>query len=471
MVDLTTLEGADTPGKVRGPVREGAPARSGRPRRSRRSPPSAYTPTWSAVARERAGRQPGRGRLGGDRVPVRARVARGEAGRRRRGGERPAPTRWTWSSTAGRSWPAGTAQVYEEIARGPRGVRARAPQGDPGDRRAGHPRQRAPAPPGWSMLAGADFIKTSTGKLSASGDAAGCPGHAVGRAGFRGGYRPPGRRQGRRRGQDGQGCRSATWSWCGRPPAPDWLTPATASASAPASLVNDLLMQRRKQLTGAYSGPRLLHPGLNGYGGLGQERRHAVPFQCSTRVVSASLVQEHPIGPGVARAAWSTACSPAPAPVRRHRHPRPRTARTSGDPGREPVRKIEAQEKRINRSRADQGMASGPERLPVFSGSMILKVCPGRIQVVVATVVIVGGRCDEGRASAVAAGGAGGVLGGGPGWVLGGGGEAGGGGQPRHAVPVAGAGGGCEVERAAAGERAVFVGGGAGGDRGRAGGG
>ena len=54
MVDLTTLEGADTPGKVRALCpRRCAPTRPTRP--ARRPPRSASTPTWCAVAKEALG--------------------------------------------------------------------------------------------------------------------------------------------------------------------------------------------------------------------------------------------------------------------------------------------------------------------------------------------------------------------------------------------------------------------------------
>ena len=55
MVDLTTLEGADTPGKVRALApRRCAPTRPTRP--ARRSPRSASTPTWSPTAKRGARR-------------------------------------------------------------------------------------------------------------------------------------------------------------------------------------------------------------------------------------------------------------------------------------------------------------------------------------------------------------------------------------------------------------------------------
>ncbi len=58
MVDLTTLEGADTPGKVRSLCGKARPARPGRPDRPLCARPFASTPTWSPVARAALGRQP-----------------------------------------------------------------------------------------------------------------------------------------------------------------------------------------------------------------------------------------------------------------------------------------------------------------------------------------------------------------------------------------------------------------------------
>ncbi len=54
MVDLTTLEGADTPGQGPRAVRQGAAARPGRPELSRRSPPSASTRRWCRSRRPRS---------------------------------------------------------------------------------------------------------------------------------------------------------------------------------------------------------------------------------------------------------------------------------------------------------------------------------------------------------------------------------------------------------------------------------
>jgi len=102
-----------------------------------------------------------------------------------------------------------------------------------------------------AMLSGADFIKTSTGKVSPARDTPGRPGHAGRRGRLRGGHGAPGRREGGRRGAHRQGR--------GPLPGPGQgdrragvAHPGPVSGSAPSSLLNDLLMQRRKQLTGVY---------------------------------------------------------------------------------------------------------------------------------------------------------------------------------------------------------------------------
>ena len=45
-----------------------------------------------------------------------------------------------------------------------------------------------------------------------------------------------------------------TWCSCRETAGPEWLTPALFRIGA-SSLLNDLLMQRSKQLTGHYAGP------------------------------------------------------------------------------------------------------------------------------------------------------------------------------------------------------------------------
>ena len=81
MVDLTTLEGADTPGKVRALCAKARRPDPADPSCPRGRPRSASTRRWSPVAAEalaRLGRPPGQR---GDRVPVRPGAAGRQAGR------------------------------------------------------------------------------------------------------------------------------------------------------------------------------------------------------------------------------------------------------------------------------------------------------------------------------------------------------------------------------------------------------
>jgi deoxyribose-phosphate aldolase len=104
-----------------------------------------------------------------------------------------------------------------------------------------------------AMLSGADFIKTSTGKVSpaatpavalvmlaAVADFAAATGHQVG-VKVAGGVR---------KAKDAIRYLVLVKETAG----PDWLTPDLFRIGA-SSLLNDLLMQRRKQLTGAYASP------------------------------------------------------------------------------------------------------------------------------------------------------------------------------------------------------------------------
>ena len=142
-MDLTTLEGQDTPGKVRAMC-----AKAMRPDPSDPTAPAVAAvcvyPDLVAVSERCREGQQRQGRLGRDGVPERPGVTSREADRcegcgrrgRRRGrhGHRPwrVPRR-----------PA-PARVRRD-RRGEAGVRRRAPQGDPRDGRARHVRQRAPA--------------------------------------------------------------------------------------------------------------------------------------------------------------------------------------------------------------------------------------------------------------------------------------------------------------------------------------
>ena len=142
-MDLTTLEGADTPGKVVGAVREGDAARSR---------PIASIPSVAAVCVYPNLVAVAKAKLAGSSVKVasvatafpsgqsptrrqaRRRARRGRArGRRDRHGDRPRrlPLR-----------PLREGRRRDRPGQG--GVRRRAPEGDPRDRRARHLRQRPP---------------------------------------------------------------------------------------------------------------------------------------------------------------------------------------------------------------------------------------------------------------------------------------------------------------------------------------
>ena len=165
MIDLTTLEGADTPGKVRAmcaKARRPDPADPTAPagRRGVRLPRPGRTSPRQAV-RAPASRSPR-----GHRVPVRPGRARGQAGRRRgrrRGGRRRGRHGDRPRRVPGRPVPAG----LRGDRRGPRGLPGRAAHLkvilETGELATLDNVRRA----SWlAMLAGADFIKTSTGKVS-----------------------------------------------------------------------------------------------------------------------------------------------------------------------------------------------------------------------------------------------------------------------------------------------------------------
>src|SRR4029077_16419740 len=104
-----------------------------------------------------------------------------------------------------------------------------------------------------AMLAGADFIKTSTGKVS---PAATLPVTLVMLAAVRDYERSAGRHVGVKA---AGGIRTAKDAirylvLVNETAGPAWLTPALFRIGA-SSLLNDLLMQRSKQLTGYYAGP------------------------------------------------------------------------------------------------------------------------------------------------------------------------------------------------------------------------
>ena len=105
-----------------------------------------------------------------------------------------------------------------------------------------------------AIAGGADFIKTSTGKVTPGRDAAGHAVHAGGDP-----RRP--RRDGRgdrdeacRRHPHGEAGDPVPLCRCTRRSAMEWLTPDLFRFGA-SSLLNDVLLQLRKQRTGIYRSP------------------------------------------------------------------------------------------------------------------------------------------------------------------------------------------------------------------------
>src|SRR6266704_2605779 len=226
MVDLTTLEGADTPGKVRGLC---AKARQ----------PDPADPAVPPVAAVATAFPSGRASLEVKLADVAEAVDAGA--------DEVDMVIDRGAFLAGRY-----AQVYEEV----RAVREACGTAhlkvilETGELVTLDNVSRA----SWLvMLAGADFIKTSTGKiqpaatppvalvmLSAARDFAAATGRRVG-VKVAGGVRTT---------KDAIRYLVLVRETAG----PDWLTPDYFRIGA-SSLLNDLLMQRSKQLTGAYAGP------------------------------------------------------------------------------------------------------------------------------------------------------------------------------------------------------------------------
>ena len=250
MVDLTTLEGADTPGKIRGLC---AKALRPDPADSDVPPVAAVCVYPDLVALARA-------ELTGSSVAV-ASVATAFPSGRASLAVKLADVAEAVSAGADEidmvidrgAFLAGRyGQVYEEI----RAVREACGTAhlkvilETGELATLDNVSRA----SWlAMLAGADFIKTSTGKVS---PAATPPVALVMLAAVRD-YEQAARRQvgvkvagGVRTAKDAIRYLVLVNETAG----PAWLTPALFRIGA-SSLLNDLLMQRRKQLTGHYSGP------------------------------------------------------------------------------------------------------------------------------------------------------------------------------------------------------------------------
>ena len=164
MVDLTTLEGADTPGKVR--------ALSAKARRPDPTDPTC-PPVAAAVCvypdmvptpRRAVARQRREGRRGRHGLP-RGRAALAVKLADTRDAVAAGADEIDMVIDRGAFLAGRYRQVYERDRRGQAGLRRgerppRPPQGDPRDRRARDVRQRPPRVAGSAMLAGADFIKT-----------------------------------------------------------------------------------------------------------------------------------------------------------------------------------------------------------------------------------------------------------------------------------------------------------------------
>ncbi len=250
VVDLTTLEGADTPGKVRGLC---VKAMRPDPADPVVGPVAAICvyPDLVRVAKEA---------LGGSGVAVAA-VATAFPSGRASPAVKLADVRDAVTAGADEidmvidrgAFLAGRyGQVYEEIvavreACGPAHLKVILETGELA------PLDNVLRASGLAMLAGADFIKTSTGKGS---PAATPPGALVMLAAVRDYERATGRRVGVK---VAGGVRTAKDAirylvLVRETAGPAWLTPELFRIGA-SSLLNDLLMQRRKQLSGSYSGP------------------------------------------------------------------------------------------------------------------------------------------------------------------------------------------------------------------------
>ena len=250
MVDLTTLEGADTPGKVRGLC---AKARQPDPADPAVPPVAAVCVYPDLVALARA-------ELAGSPVAV-ASVATAFPSGRASLAVKLADVADAVSAGADEvdmvidrgAFLAGRyAQVYEEVravreACGPAHLKVILETGELAT--LDNTAQAA-----WlAMLAGADFIKTSTGKIS---PAATPPVALVMLSAARDFAEATGRRVGVK---VAGGVRTAKDAirylvLVRETAGPEWLTPEKFRIGA-SSLLNDLLMQRSKQLTGAYAGP------------------------------------------------------------------------------------------------------------------------------------------------------------------------------------------------------------------------
>ncbi len=262
MIDLTTLEGADTPGKVRALC-----AKAQRP-----DPADPTVPAVAAVCVYNDLVAVAKEALGSSGVHVAAVATAFPAGRASlpvkladtQMPSQPGPTRSTWSSTAALSSPGATSRSSTRSS--PSGACAADGHDahlkvilETGELRTYDNVRRA----SWlAMLAGADFIKTSTGKiapaatlpvtlvmLEAVRDFLAATGRQVG-------VKPAG---GIRTTKDALKYLVLVNETVGA----DWLDPDWFRLGA-SSVLNDLLMQRRS-FDRPLLRPRLLHPRLMGW--------------------------------------------------------------------------------------------------------------------------------------------------------------------------------------------------------------
>ena len=263
MVDLTTLEGQDTPGKVRALApRRCAPTRPTRP--ARRPPPSASTRTWSrrprrpsATAASTSPRSPRRSRPAAPPLDIKlADTARRRRGRRRRDRHGHRPRR-----VPRRPLQAG----LRRDRRRPSEACGSAPTSRSSSRPAScRPTTTSAAPPGWRCWPAADFIKTSTGKVQ---PAATLPVTLVMLEAVRDFREQTGRMVGVK---PAGGIRTTKDAikylvMVNEIAGDDWLDPDWFRFGA-STLLNDLLMQRTKLHDRPLLRSRLLHPGLIEHG-------------------------------------------------------------------------------------------------------------------------------------------------------------------------------------------------------------
>ena len=255
MVDLTTLEGADTPGKVRALAAKADAPRPGRPDLPAVAAVCVY-PDLVAHGRRTRRRQRRPGRLRRHRLPRGPRRPRRSSSPTPATRSRPAPTRSTWSSTAARSCSGHYRQVFERDRRGQGRVRARTADAhlkvilETGELATYDNVRRASL----ARDAGRRRLHQDLHRQGPAGrDAAGHAGDA------RGGPRLPRRHRPQVGVKPAGGIRTTKDAIkylviVNEVAGPEWLDPHWFRFGA-STLLNDLLMQRHKMTHRRYSGP------------------------------------------------------------------------------------------------------------------------------------------------------------------------------------------------------------------------